>query len=128
MPSYRCLPVVVQFGSVYISRSMFSVLASNGMDFREETFKNLSVAYRRMAQDLIAEYYSDASFNNIGFKRDEEQATVDMFARMILKAGHAYMANPLGDTSELPNWNRVNSAIPDFPQLITDAVGKDMSS
>ena len=81
-----------------------------------------------MAQDLIAEYYSDAAFNNIGFRRDEEQSTVDMFTKMILRAGKEYLADPMETVSELRNWNRVNSAIPDFPELIKDAVKQDMGS
>jgi glucosyl-3-phosphoglycerate synthase len=111
-----------------ISKSMFSVLASKGVDFREGTFKNLAVAYRRIAQDLIAEYCSDAVFNNLGFRRDEEQSTVDMFTRMILRAGKEYLSNPMNTVSELPSWNRVNSAMPGFPDLIKNAVKQDMGS
>jgi glucosyl-3-phosphoglycerate synthase len=111
-----------------ISKSVFSVLASEGIDFRQDTFKNLAVAYRRIAQDLIAEYCSDAVFNNLDFKRDEEQSTVDMFTRMILRAGREYLSNPMETVSELPNWNRVGSAVPGFPDLIRDAVKQDMRS
>jgi glucosyl-3-phosphoglycerate synthase len=111
-----------------ITKSIFSVLASEGVDFRHETFENLAVAYRRIAQDLIAEFYSDAAFNNIGYRRDEEQSTVDMFTRMIIRAGKAYLSDPLDSVSELPNWNRVNSAIPEFHDIIREAVRKDMSS
>jgi glucosyl-3-phosphoglycerate synthase len=114
--------------AIDISKSIFSVLSSKGTDFREESFKNLAVAYRRTAQDLIAKYYSDAAFNNLEFRRDEEQSMVDMFSRMILKAGKEYLSSPIDTVSELPSWNRVNSAIPDFPNLITEAVKRDMCS
>jgi len=111
-----------------ISKSIFSTLASKGVDFRKETFENLAVAYRRTAQDLISEYYSDAAFNNLGFRRDDEQSTVDMFTKMIIRAGDTYLKKPMETISELPNWNRVFSAIPEFPDMIRDAVKQDMSS
>jgi len=49
---------------------------------------------------------------------------VEAFCRGIKTASKEFLDNPLG-TPEIPNWNRVTSAIPDFLSKLRKAVEED---
>ena len=51
---------------------------------------------------------------------------VESFARAIMLAGEEVLSSPL-DLPLTPNWNRVASAIPNFYQLLLEAVEEDNS-
>ena len=53
-----------------------------------------------------------------------EEKTVELFARNIMKAGEAFILNPM-DTPFIPTWSRVKSAIPDFLKRLKEVVNED---
>jgi glucosyl-3-phosphoglycerate synthase len=108
-----------------IAKSLFRTLASEGEVFTEDHFRSLEVRYVRIAQDTIARYYADAMLNGLKFDRHGEEMAVAAFAKSLRQAAAEFIEDPLG-LPLIPNWNRVLAAIPEFFELLQDAVEKDM--
>jgi glucosyl-3-phosphoglycerate synthase len=110
--------------AVDIARSLFSTLAAEGVVFTADHFHSLELRYVRMAQDTIARYYADAMLNGLRFDRHAEEHAVAVFARSLSSAAAEFVANPRGALL-IPNWNRVLAALPEFFEMLQDAVEKD---
>jgi len=107
-----------------IAKSLFSTLAAEGLVFSEDHFRSLEVRYVRMAEDTIDSYYADAVLNGLKFDRNAEEMAVAVFAKSLRSAADEFIADPRG-LPLIPNWNRVLAAIPEFFDLLQDAVEKD---
>ena len=107
-----------------IAKSLFRTMASEGVVFTADHFRSLEVRYVRIAQDTIARYYADAMLNGLKFDRHAEEIAVATFARSLRQAASDFIEDPLG-LPLIPNWNRVLAAIPEFSELLQDAVEKD---
>jgi len=107
-----------------ISKSLFSTLAAEGLVFTADHFRSLEVRYVRMAQDTIARYYADAMLNGLRFDRHAEELAVSVFARSLSTAASEFIRDPRS-LPLIPNWNRVLAAIPEFFDLLEDAVDKE---
>ena len=106
-----------------IAKSLFRTLASEGGVFTAEHFRSLEVRYVRMAQDTITRHYADALLNGLKFDRHAEEVAVGTFARSLRLAAEEFLRDPLG-VPPIPNWNRVLAAIPEFFDLLQDAVSR----
>lgn len=110
--------------SIDIAKAMFKKLATDGLNFTEESLRTTKATFYRIALDLVESYRNDAMFNGLDYDTHEEEQLVELFARNIKYAGKLF----LQDTDEapfIPSWRRVRSAIPDiFPQLL-EAVAAD---
>ena len=69
-------------------------------------------------------YYADAMLNGLKFDRHAEEMAVATFARSLRTAANEFLEDPSG-LPPIPNWNRVVAAIPEFFDLLLDAVDKD---
>ncbi len=107
-----------------IAKSLFRTLAAEGLVFTADDFRSLEVRYVRMAQDTSARYYADAMLNGLKFDRHAEEIAVSAFAKSLHRAAMEFIEDPLG-LPLIPNWNRVLAAIPEFFELLQDAVDKD---
>lgn len=110
--------------SVDIAKSIFRILAQEGVQFSEGFFKTLSNIYLKIAQETVVRYENDAAINGLEFDRHSELGCVDAFAVGIKMAGEAFWENP-SKSNLLPNWSRVTAAVPEFFDLIKEAVEKD---
>lgn len=110
--------------AVDIGKTLFRTLAGEGVVFAEEHFRALEVRYTRMAEDTMMRYYADALLNGLTFDRHAEEQAVSTFAHSLRQAAAEYLADPLG-LPLIPNWNRVIAAIPNFFDLLLDAVNED---
>ncbi len=72
----------------------------------------------------MEQYYADAVINGLSVDRHQEEAVVDLFAQNIYRAGEEFLSNPM-QTPFVPSWNRVISALPDFPEQFRAAVEQD---
>jgi glucosyl-3-phosphoglycerate synthase len=109
---------------VDIASSLIRNLASFGVEFDAGFLNTLSVAYVRLAQDAISRYSDDAALNGLEFDRHEEEQAVETFSRALRAAGLSFVRDPLG-APQIPNWNRVTSALPDFLDSLGAAVEAD---
>jgi glucosyl-3-phosphoglycerate synthase len=107
-----------------IAKSLFRTLASEGVVFSVDHFRALQVRYERIAQDTIARYYADAMLNGLRFDRHGEEVAVATFSRSLQEAAAEFCNDPMG-LPLIPNWNRVVAAIPEFFELLQDAVEQD---
>jgi glucosyl-3-phosphoglycerate synthase len=109
---------------VDIASSLIRNLASYGVEFDAGFLNTLTAAYRRTAQDAIASYSDDAALNGLIFDRHEEELAVETFSRALRAAGLGFVRDPM-EIPQIPNWNRVTSALPDFLDQLRDAVEAD---
>jgi len=110
--------------SLDISKTLFRKLASSGVVLSLDTFRAIKATYYRMALEFIDSYHNDAEFNGLSLDRHAEEQAVELFYQNIITAGETFFANPM-EVPFIPNWNRVLSAIPDFLQLLEEAVEED---
>ncbi|MBW2242561.1 MAG: glycosyl transferase [Deltaproteobacteria bacterium] len=107
-----------------IGTSLIRNLASYGIEFDAGFLNTLGAAYVRMAQDAVARYSDDAALNGLAFDRHEEEVAVETFSSALRGAGLGFVRDPLG-APQIPNWNRVTSAVPEILELLREAVQKD---
>jgi glucosyl-3-phosphoglycerate synthase len=109
---------------VDIGSSLIRNLASYGIEFDAGFLNTLVVAYVRMAQDAVARYCDDAALNGLAFDRHEEEVAVETFSKALRAAGLSFVRDPMG-APQIPNWNRVTSALPGFLRDLREAVEAD---
>ena len=107
-----------------IAASLIRNLASYGVEFDSGFLNTLTAAYVRMAQDAVARYSDLAALNGIHFDRHEEELAVELFSRAQRAAGLGFVKDPMG-APQIPNWNRVTSALPEFLASLREAVEAD---
>ncbi len=110
--------------SIDIIKTFIKKLATQGNTFSREKFRSLKATYYRSALDLIDIYRSDSAMNGLKLDSHTEEKAVELFAINIMKAGEAFMQNPM-DTPFIPTWSRVKSAIPDFLGRLEKVVNDD---
>lgn len=107
-----------------ILMNVIRTLASRGVIFEPGHFPAIRAAYLRTAQDAIRQYHADALLNGLSFDRHAEEQTVEGFASQVSVAGDEYFNSPSG-AEAIPNWARVLTALPDFPQRLRHAARRD---
>lgn len=104
--------------TVDIAKSLFRSVAQGGHVLTADHFRTLEIYYTRYAQDTIRRFYADAVVNGLDFDQHEEDTSVQVFANSIREAATDYLADPLG-APQIPNWNRVISALPDVLERLS---------
>jgi glucosyl-3-phosphoglycerate synthase len=107
-----------------IAKAVFRKLAIDGTVFTPETFRTVKAAYYRQALDLVDHYQNDAVMNGYSYDRHAEETAVEMFAQSIMEAGSKFLSKPM-ETPFIPNWSRVESAIPGVMDDLLAAVEAD---
>lgn len=112
--------------SIDISKAIYRKLATQGTVFSIETFRSIKATYYRIALDLIETYHNDAIMNGLELDIHSEEQAVELFAQNIMKAGLHFLENPM-EIPFIPSWTRVNSALPELPLEMVQAVEEDLS-
>ena len=107
-----------------IAKSIFRTMASMGYTLTNEFFVTLRSIYLRIAQDLIAQYEYDSEINGLIYDRHQEGSSAEAFVRCIVIAGQQFLETPF-EVPQIPNWNRVLSAVPNIFELLINAVEED---
>ena len=107
-----------------IGTALIRNLASYGIEFDAGFLNTLTSAYVRLAQDAVARYHDEAALNGLPFDRHEEELAVETFQRALRGAGLAFVRDPMGGP-QIPNWNRVTSALPEFLPKLRQAIETD---
>ncbi len=107
-----------------ISEVLLATLAGEGVVFGNGLLKTVVADYMRTAQDMIDRYAADAAINRLRFDRHAEEQMVSVFARGLSLACNRYTMGQIA-VPGVPSWNRVVAAIPDFFDLLSDAVLED---
>jgi glucosyl-3-phosphoglycerate synthase len=107
-----------------VVKSVFLTLAGIGVKLDRGLFDTLLSAYMRKAEDTMRFYGADAEINGLKYDRHQEELAVATFVRSIRNASREYLSDPLGSPM-IPNWNRVDSALPEFLETFNRAVEFD---
>ena len=107
-----------------IAKTIFRTMASEGIKLDTGLFDTLLSAYVRKAEDTLRYYSADASINRMNFDRHQEEQAVHTFVNCIRAGAKAFLEDPLG-TPLIPNWNRIQSALPSFLEDLNEAVRRD---
>jgi len=110
--------------AVDIANCLFATLAAEDVVYTQGFFNSLRATYRRIAQDMTVRYHGDAMINGLEYDRHIEGMAVEMFTEAIRKAGDIMERDPLG-APQIPSWNRIFAAIPDFGDRLLEAVTTD---
>jgi len=110
--------------AVDIVKSFFRRMAAEGIKLDTGLFDTALSAYSRQAEDTLRFYAADAAINGLHYPRHEEENAVSMFVRCIRTATRAYLEDPLWSPL-ISNWNRVESALPNFTEELREAVRLD---
>lgn len=110
--------------AVDIVCSIFRRMASEGIKLDQGLFETLQFAYTRQAEDTLRAYGADAAMNGLAFPRHEEETAVATFGRSIREAAKRHVEDPMF-WPLIPNWNRVESALPKFLDELNEAVRAD---
>lgn len=107
-----------------ISRSLFRNLCSEGVQLSPAFMQTLRLTYERLAKENIGRYADDAFLNGLEFVRHEESSAVEAFCHALQEAEQQFLSTPIS-SPYIPNWNRVNSALPEFGDMLQEAVEAD---
>ncbi len=110
--------------SIDIARAFCRPMVSEGEVFSDNTIETLRMAYVSTARDMIRKYHDTAMINNLPFDRDREELAVKTFAEGLRLGVGSFSDAPL-ESPEMPNWNQVTSALPQFPPMLKEAVESD---
>lgn len=110
--------------AVDIASSFFRRMAAEAIKLDSGLFDTLLIAYMRQAEDTLRFYNADAVINGLYYPRHEEENAVATFVRSLRVAAKSFLEDPLG-APLIPNWNRVESALPNFLNELYEAVEQD---
>lgn len=110
--------------AVDIAKSLFRRMAAEGIKMDGGLFDTLLCTYLRQADETLRFYAADALINGLSYPRHEEEDAVATFVRSIQIAAKSFLEDPLR-SPVLPNWNRIQSALPGFLDELNDAVRRD---
>jgi glucosyl-3-phosphoglycerate synthase len=106
-----------------IVKHLLRTLCSAGIVLPGGSFQSMRVAYQRFAEDAVTDYLAVATFNGLFFDKHAEEEAVETFSVALKEACDQFISDPLG-TPPLPNWARVDSAIPEAGAKIVQAVAE----
>ena len=107
-----------------IALTLFSNLGSEGVLLSESALKSTRLAYLRLAKEMILKYHDDAVVNGLNYFRHEEAAAIEAFSHALDAAANEFNERHY-EPPQIPNWNRVFSAIPSIAEQLIEAVAED---
>jgi len=107
-----------------IALTLFANLTSEGVIMSEAAMKSIRLTYLRLAKETILRYHDDSVVNGLKFFRHEEAAAVEAFSKALDSASIGF-AEQHYEPPQIPNWNRINSALPNFSEELLEAVAED---
>ena len=110
--------------AIDIAKAVFRRMAAEGIRLDAGLFDTLLISYLRQAEDALRCYSADAAINGLKFPRHEEEGAVSTFVRSIRTAAKAFQEDPMA-MPLIPNWNRLQSALPTFFEELLEAVALD---
>ncbi len=110
--------------AVDIAKSFFRRMASEGIKLDRGLLDTLLSAYLRQAEDTLHFYGAESAINGLNYARHEEENAVSTFVRSIRTAAKSFLDDSLS-APLMSNWNRIQSALPNFLDELRDAVRRD---
>ncbi|MCJ7765976.1 MAG: glycosyl transferase [Thiovulaceae bacterium] len=107
-----------------IAKTIFRVMAQEGVVFSEAAFKTLEATYYQEARFEISKYNALSKLNALEYNREKEIGAVNAFQEAIKKAAAEFYEDPMGVPSLSP-WITVRSVLPEFSDKFAAYVEED---
>ncbi len=107
-----------------IAKTLFRVLAQEGVIFSRASFKTLLATYFQESRFEISKYNALSKLNDLDYNREKEINAVEAFEGAIKEAADEFYDDPMGIPSLSP-WITVRSVMPHFSEKFADYVRKD---
>lgn len=107
-----------------IAKTLFRVMAQEGVVFSEASFKTLLATYFQEARFEISKYNALSKLNGLNFDREKEIQAVIEFEKAIKEAAKEYYEDPMGIPALSP-WITVRSVLPEFSDKFAKYVSED---
>jgi glucosyl-3-phosphoglycerate synthase len=107
-----------------ICKAFIRKLAVEGIVITGSMLRTLKACYYRTALDVVDHYHNDAVMSGLNLDRHQEEATVELFSRVIVAAGDEFL-NLRDESPFIHNWSRVTSAVPDIYEQLLGPVEAD---
>jgi glucosyl-3-phosphoglycerate synthase len=107
-----------------IAKTLFRVLAQEGVVFSQASFKTLLAAYFQESRFEISKYNALSKINDLNYNREKEINAVQAFENAIKEAAEEFYQDPMGIPALSP-WITVRSVMPNFSEKFADVVKKD---
>lgn len=116
-------------GGVYkmatdIAKTLFRVMAQEGVVFSRSHFKTLLAAYYQESRFEISKFVALSKLNALGYNREKEITAVEAFQDAIEEASQDFYDDPMGVPALSP-WITVRSVLPNFSDNFASAVALD---
>jgi len=107
-----------------IAKTIFRVLAQEGVVFSSGSFKTLLATYFQESRFEISKYNALSKLNGLDYNREKEIQAVNTFERAIKEASIEFYEDPMGVPSLSP-WITVRSVMPTFSDKFSKYVMED---
>ena len=107
-----------------IAKTLFRVMAQEGVVFSEASFKTLLATYFQEARFEISKHNALSKLNNLEYIREKEIQAVIEFEKAIKEAAKEYYEDPMGIPALSP-WITVRSVLPEFSDKFAKYVSED---
>jgi glucosyl-3-phosphoglycerate synthase len=107
-----------------IAKTLFKVLAQEGVVFSESSFKTLLASYYQESRFEISKYNALSKINKLDYNRQNEILAVEAFQQAIEEASKEFYNDPMGVAS-LSSWITVRSVMPEFSERFYKSVKED---
>ncbi|ANW97337.1 glycosyl transferase [Wenyingzhuangia fucanilytica] len=107
-----------------IAKTLFRVLAQEGVVFSRASFKTLLATYFQESRFEISKYNALSKLNALEYTREKEIKAVEAFQNAIEEASTEFYEDPMG-THSLSSWITVRSVMPEFSEKFVKYVKKD---
>ncbi len=109
--------------SLDIAQGVLRSAAAHGLRLGPSELRSLQSRYLQFSREAVRGYEADAVCNGLSYNRHAEETAVQAFSRSLGEATAAVCDQPLNGV-QLPSWSRVLSAVPEFFELLLDAVAE----
>lgn len=107
-----------------IAKTLFRVLAQEGIVFSQSSFKTLLATYFQESRFEISKYNALSKLNGLEYNREKEIKAVEAFQVAIKEDADEFYEDPMGIPS-LSSWITVRSVLPNFSKKFAEYVKKD---
>jgi glucosyl-3-phosphoglycerate synthase len=107
-----------------IAEALMRVLSQDGIVMSQAFFRTLYTAYIEEARVAIEKYHALSLLNGLYYDRHSEIEATETFVVALQEATKAFVADPVG-IPMMSAWVRIEAAIPDFGDRLTEAVEAD---
>ena len=109
-----------------IATALFRFLSQDGIILSESFFRTVLTAYMQEARLAIEKYHGLSMINGLVYDRHGEIEAVEAFVQSLRSAQAEFTEDPIG-IPMLAAWVRVNAAIPDFMERMSESIDRQNS-